>query len=38
MAYVPPPFAEIGTELTVDIRGTTEPAKVVKLPFYSRAH
>jgi aminomethyltransferase len=38
MAYIPPQFAEIGTELAVDIRGTTEPAKVVKLPFYSRVH
>jgi aminomethyltransferase len=36
MAYVPPQFAEIGTELTVDIRGTAEPARVVKLPFYTR--
>jgi aminomethyltransferase len=38
MAYVPPSYAEIGTELAVDIRGTSEPARVVKLPFYSRAH
>jgi glycine cleavage system T protein (aminomethyltransferase) len=37
MTYVPPQFAEIGTELTVDIRGASEPAHVVKLPFYSRA-
>ena len=34
MAYVPPQYAEIGTELAVDIRGTAEPARVVKLPFY----
>jgi aminomethyltransferase len=36
MAYVPPQFAEVGTELAVDIRGSAEPAKVVKLPFYAR--
>jgi len=38
MAYVPPRHAELGTELSVDIRGSTEPARVVKLPFYTRAH
>jgi len=36
MAYVKPAFAAVGTELTVDIRGTAEPAKVVPLPFYRR--
>ncbi len=36
MAYVQPQFAAVGTELAVDIRGTAEPARVVKLPFYSR--
>ena len=36
MAYVQPQYAEIGTQLAVDIRGTPEPATVVKLPFYSR--
>jgi aminomethyltransferase len=36
MAYVPPNYAELGTELAVDIRGSVEPARVVKLPFYSR--
>ena len=36
MAYVPPRYAEVGTELAVDIRGSAEPARVVKLPFYSR--
>ena len=36
MAYVPPQYAEVGTELAVDIRGTREPARVVKLPFYKR--
>jgi aminomethyltransferase len=37
MAYVQPQFAAVGTELAVDIRGTVEPAQVVKLPFYTRA-
>jgi aminomethyltransferase len=36
MAYVPPEQAGTGTELTVDIRGAREPAKIVKLPFYKR--
>ena len=36
MAYMPPSCAKLGTELTVDIRGTAEPAKVVPLPFYKR--
>ncbi|HEY2881546.1 MAG TPA: glycine cleavage T C-terminal barrel domain-containing protein, partial [Pirellulales bacterium] len=36
MGYVPPALATIGTELTVDIRGSKESAKVVKLPFYKR--
>jgi aminomethyltransferase len=37
MAYVQPEHAGVGTELAVDIRGTLEPARVVKLPFYSRS-
>ncbi|HTQ39372.1 MAG TPA: glycine cleavage system aminomethyltransferase GcvT [Pirellulales bacterium] len=36
MGYVPPQFAQPGTELFVDIRGSREPARVVKLPFYKR--
>ena len=36
MAYVPPAFAAAGTELSVDIRGKREPARVVKLPFYRK--
>jgi aminomethyltransferase len=36
MGYVAPEFAASGTALTVDIRGTREPATVVKLPFYKR--
>jgi aminomethyltransferase len=37
MGYVPPEFSTPGTELAVDIRGTRETARVVKLPFYRRA-
>lgn len=36
MAYVPPEFAAVGTELVVDIRGHREPARVAALPFYRR--
>ena len=36
MAYVQPIAAELGTELTVDIRGRGEAARVVSLPFYKR--
>jgi aminomethyltransferase len=36
MAYLPPQYATIGAELAVDIRGSIEPARVVKLPFYTR--
>jgi aminomethyltransferase len=37
MAYVRPEHVAIGTHLTVDIRGTAEPATVVPMPFYTRA-
>jgi aminomethyltransferase len=36
MAMVGADFAEIGTSVSVDIRGTKAPYKVVKLPFYKR--
>ena len=36
MAYVDRSVADIGTELVVDIRGKSHPAKVVELPFYKR--
>ncbi len=36
MGYVPREHSEPGTMLAVDIRGTQEPAAVVKLPFYKR--
>ncbi len=37
MGYLPPQLGEIGTEVTVDIRGSREPARVVRMPFYRRA-
>jgi aminomethyltransferase len=37
MAYVDPAFAEPGTVVNVDIRGKSESARVVPLPFYRRA-
>lgn len=36
MAYVEPAAATVGTVCTVDIRGKTEEARVVPLPFYRR--
>ena len=36
MAYLDPEDREIGTALTVDVRGKDESALVVKLPFYKR--
>jgi aminomethyltransferase len=36
MAYVDANFANEGTQLAVDLKGTLNPAKVVKLPFYKR--
>jgi aminomethyltransferase len=36
MAYVDANDAGEGTELGVDLKGTVNPAKVVKLPFYKR--
>jgi aminomethyltransferase len=37
MAYVARAAAEVGTELTVDVRGRPEPVVVTALPFYRRA-
>ncbi len=34
MAYVDPAFSELGTELIVDIRGKSHPARIAKVPFY----
>lgn len=36
MGYVRPEFRALGSELTIDIRGRREPARVVALPFYRR--
>lgn len=36
LAFVPPEFADIGTEVDVDLRGKPTPFTVVKLPFYQR--
>lgn len=36
MAYVDKAYGAPGTELTVDIRGSREPARTVRLPFYQR--
>jgi aminomethyltransferase len=38
MAYVPPALSATGTQLGVEVRGTTAPAEVVALPFYKRPH
>ena len=37
MAYVRATAADVGGELTVDIRGRHEPAHIVELPFYRRS-
>jgi aminomethyltransferase len=37
MAYVDANHAAEGTRLMVDLKGTLNPAKIVKLPFYKRA-
>jgi aminomethyltransferase len=37
MAYVPPAYSAVGTDLAIDVRGKPEPARVVPLPFYKRA-
>ncbi|MGH3521068.1 MAG: glycine cleavage system aminomethyltransferase GcvT [Haloechinothrix sp.] len=37
MASVPQALSEIGTALTVDIRGRREPVEVTRIPFYSRS-
>jgi len=36
MGYVPAPAADVGTELTIDVRGRPRRARVVKRPFYRR--
>jgi glycine cleavage system aminomethyltransferase T len=36
MGYVPVAHAEVGTELTIDVRGRARGARVVKKPIYDR--
>ncbi len=36
MAYVDPAVSAVGTELTIDVRGSRVPASVVALPFYKK--
>ncbi len=36
LAYVPPEYASLGTQLSVVVRGTPVPAQVVPTPFYKR--
>jgi len=36
MGYVRPELSAPGTELSIDVRGRVEPARVVQLPFYRR--
>jgi aminomethyltransferase len=36
MGYVPSPMSGIDTELTIDVRGKSRRARVVKKPFYKR--
>jgi aminomethyltransferase len=38
MAYVPVDLSALGTVLSVDCRGKSTPAKVVKTPFYQRPY
>jgi glycine cleavage system T protein (aminomethyltransferase) len=37
LGYVPPSHAAIGSELSIDCRGRSVPARVVKTPFYRRS-
>jgi aminomethyltransferase len=37
MAYVDSSLANVGQDLSIDLKGTMIPAKVVKLPFYKRS-
>jgi aminomethyltransferase len=36
MGYVAIEHSEVGTDVSIDIRGTAEPARTVALPFYRR--
>jgi len=36
MAYLPPEFANVGREVSIEVRGRMAPAHLVPLPFYKR--
>jgi glycine cleavage system aminomethyltransferase T len=36
LAYVPSERASVGTSVTIDVRGRSRGAEVVKKPFYTR--
>ncbi len=36
MAYLPIEYSQIGTDVCIEVRGNTFPAKVVKKPFYRK--
>jgi aminomethyltransferase len=36
MGYVAVEASHLGTELSIQVRGRGEPARVVELPFYKR--
>lgn len=36
MGFLPPPLAEIGTSVEIEVGSSVLPAKVVKMPFYKR--
>ncbi|MGH9529903.1 MAG: glycine cleavage T C-terminal barrel domain-containing protein [Terriglobales bacterium] len=36
MAYVPPEYGEVGSQLNVEIRNQSVGAKIVPTPFYKR--
>ncbi len=38
MGYIAQSHADPGTEVTIDIRGSHEPARTVELPFYKRTN
>ena len=38
MGYVPPAFSELGTDLTVIVRGRASPAEVVAMPFVAQKY
>lgn len=38
MGYVRPDYSKPGTEVTIDVRGRMEPARIVQLPFYRHNH